>query len=324
MFSIIVPVYNVEKYVSRCIESIRSQTYDNWELILIDDGSTDNSGKICDKYSADIRINIIHQNNQGVSRARNKGIECAKGENILFIDSDDWLDKRALEEYQKGFDKKADIVACDMALVYNEQGDYKIANKWDGQGDRLVQGRDILFSILKKSAILGNKAFKKKVIEDIWFNPQMSFGEDTEFLAKVLLKTKSIWLSNHCSYFYYEVRPGNVVSSPLSKKDLEFIENNYKIYDILKNSNDRTIAVHRINVAIGQIIEKIRVTDDDKDNIYVKKCKRLARYPSLINVFLYLIDYRYKPSRRIRYLVWLISPQLWIYIKKRKIHYLDQ
>lgn len=98
LVSVVVPVYNVEKYIARCIESILSQTHENLELILVDDGSPDQSGAICDDYaSKDSRIVVIHQANSGVSKARNAGIDCAKGEFLLFVDSDDWIESTHIE-----------------------------------------------------------------------------------------------------------------------------------------------------------------------------------------------------------------------------------
>lgn len=92
LISVIIPVYNVEKYLHRCLDSVIEQTYKNLEVILIDDGSTDHSGEICDDYAAkDVRIHVIHQENQGVSAARNKGLDTAKGEYIAFVDSDDYI-----------------------------------------------------------------------------------------------------------------------------------------------------------------------------------------------------------------------------------------
>ena len=100
LISVIIPVYNVEEYLDRCLESATLQTYKNIEIILIDDGSTDNSGKMCDEWAEkDRRIRVIHQKNGGLSNARNKGIEEAKGEFISFIDSDDWIEANMLTDF---------------------------------------------------------------------------------------------------------------------------------------------------------------------------------------------------------------------------------
>lgn len=117
--SIIVPIYNAQNHLKKCIESIINQTEKDIEIILIDDGSTDDSLKICNEYQRkDFRINVIHQNNSGVSIARNQGIKIAKGEYIGFVDSDDWIDldmfKRLLEEAKK----QMQILLCVMQLLF--------------------------------------------------------------------------------------------------------------------------------------------------------------------------------------------------------------
>ena len=121
LVSIIVPVYNVEKYIDRCINSIIDQDYANWELILIDDGSTDNSGKRCDQYASErSNIYVIHQKNQGVSTARNVGIQIAKGEYFLFVDSDDWISPQMLSS-MLGKNKDADLIVCDSYDVITDE-----------------------------------------------------------------------------------------------------------------------------------------------------------------------------------------------------------
>lgn len=113
--SIICPVYKAEKYLHKCIESIIAQTLTDWELILVDDGSPDSSGELCDKYAIqDSRIRIIHKQNEGVSVARQTGLDAAHGEYVIHVDSDDWVEPNMLEElYKKAKQDDADIVICD-------------------------------------------------------------------------------------------------------------------------------------------------------------------------------------------------------------------
>ena len=119
--SVIVPVYNVEKYLPRCVDSILSQTFSDFELILVDDGSPDNCGAICDMYAAvDNRVKVMHQNNSRVSAARNAGINIAQGEWIAFIDPDDWIHKDYLRLLYYGAEKETDIVFCDCLVTSNE------------------------------------------------------------------------------------------------------------------------------------------------------------------------------------------------------------
>lgn len=125
--SVIVPVYNVEKYLSRCIDSILSQTFTDFELLLVDDGSTDKSGEICDEYAkTDARIKVFHTENRGVSAARNLGIKEASADWISFVDSDDWVEDKYLSDlYGEGFSHDECIV-CQSVFMENESSPEKI------------------------------------------------------------------------------------------------------------------------------------------------------------------------------------------------------
>lgn len=129
--SVVVPVFNAEKYLSECIDSILSQTFTDFELLLINDGSKDNSGAICDEYAhKDYRVKVFHKENGGVSSARNLGLENAKGEWIAFVDSDDWIDKTMYQEmHDLAILDNADVVYCDINMVfYSHQVAWKAAN----------------------------------------------------------------------------------------------------------------------------------------------------------------------------------------------------
>lgn len=119
LISVIIPVYNIEKYIFKCLSSVASQKYTNLEIIVVDDGSTDNSGEICDMFAAgDNRIKIIHQKNAGLSAARNAGIDASKGEYIGFIDGDDYIDKMMYYEMIHIIEQNdADMVICDYESV---------------------------------------------------------------------------------------------------------------------------------------------------------------------------------------------------------------
>ena len=122
--SVIVPVYKAEKYLHRCVDSIIAQTFTDWELLLVDDGSPDKSGEICDGYSRhDGRIMVYHKNNGGVSTARQTGIDKAIGDYTIHVDPDDWIEPTMLEElYHKATDNNADMVICDFVFEYKSGG----------------------------------------------------------------------------------------------------------------------------------------------------------------------------------------------------------
>ena len=125
LVSVIVPVYNVEKYLEQCVDSVLNQTYRNLEIILVDDGSQDSSREICDTYiNVDSRVKVIHQENGGSSSARNAGLVCASGAYVFFLDSDDWLAYNAIEiMLLKALTNNAQMVICDIALIY--ESDYR-------------------------------------------------------------------------------------------------------------------------------------------------------------------------------------------------------
>ena len=122
LISIIIPIYNTERFIQRCLDSIIAQTYTNWEAILVDDGSPDNCGKICDEYAAiDSRFNVIHQENRGVVNARNNAIAKSKGEYLAFVDSDDFIEPTMLEDMVSvAVNKRADIVWCCAKAIFKE------------------------------------------------------------------------------------------------------------------------------------------------------------------------------------------------------------
>lgn len=182
LISIIVPVYNSEKYLEQCIESIINQTYKKLEVILVDDGSTDNSKKICDEYAQkDSRILAIHKENQGVSSARNVGIEKANGKYIYFADSDDYLDCSLITEMYSNFQENdVDVVVCEYNCHnQNENVDNKLHYMFDEKKisfQELVMNNDYMVY-----GYLWNKMFKKKDIKK-FFNEKVHVKEDLLFL----------------------------------------------------------------------------------------------------------------------------------------------
>lgn len=207
LISVIVPIYNVEKQLKRCINSIINQTYKNIQILLIDDGSKDSSGKICDDFSKyDTRIVVLHQDNVGVSAARNKGIELAKGRYICFIDSDDYIEKNYIEElYQLMRDEKIDLGICDLNYKYTNKEDC-----WSAVGEKTINlknvSEEIFLELNEKYLLYGpyNKIFKSSIIkkQKIKFIKEMSYGEDLIFNLSYLQYVKIIKTTNQTRYNY--------------------------------------------------------------------------------------------------------------------------
>lgn len=200
MLSIIVPVYNAESYLSRCIDSILSQRLASIEILLVDDGSTDQSGTICDKYAAkDNRIKVFHKTNGGVSSARNMGLNHASGEWIAFVDADDQLTNNALSE---------DVLEGDLILypyLIQKNGDIVHAS-WKFTPALYSEAQSFLSRYIHEGTFrtVWSKLFRKKLIGKIRFDERISIGEDHLFLLEYLAHTRSISIADKPFYIYNE------------------------------------------------------------------------------------------------------------------------
>ncbi len=204
-FSIIVPVYNAEKYIRRCVDSVLMQTFTDYELILVDDGSPDGSGAICDEYAEkDARIKVIHKENGGVSSARNKGLDIASGERIMFVDSDDWIDARTLEALNSIFQEKDTDILCFGFFSYTENGliPYVIDSMDCSVGDMVVSLPKIRGNVSILCTVW-NKVYKREIIEAYQIRfASIPFGEDSIFDLRYYLYAKSVRVIEDCFYFY--------------------------------------------------------------------------------------------------------------------------
>lgn len=202
--SIIVPVYKVEKYLRRCLDSIVNQTFTDWECILVDDGSPDNSGKICDEYAEkDRRFRVFHQVNTGVSAARNKGLDEARGEWISFVDSDDWIEDNALESLTE---KMSDYHLI-IGGIMHVQGSSTIEQRFTSQNINLTFFINLLF-VSSNYGYLGYlfpKLYDSKIIQrnNLRFNEKIYYNEDRLFLLQYVLNCKKIFFEDKILYNYF-------------------------------------------------------------------------------------------------------------------------
>ena len=234
LISIIVPVYSVEKYLGECIDSILRQTYENFELILVDDGSPDDSGKICDKYAErDERIKVIHKENGGVSSARNTGLDNAKGEYITFVDSDDIIDNRYLElMYKRIVEADSDMCFCRFDRLEGNSF-FKIK---EGMFPPFCNcnNREQMASLLSrfftlKNNLLGSSCrilYKAKKIKGNVFNEKLKIGEDLIYVIRCILKSETICSIKEELYHYRY----NFGSATLSYRK-RYLENNIALYN---------------------------------------------------------------------------------------------
>ena len=224
LISVIVPVYNVEKCLDRCIKSIVNQTYKNIEVILINDGSTDNSLKICKEWqSKDKRIVIVDQKNKGVSAARNIGLDIAKGEYVAFVDSDDWINEIMYETLLNLLkEHHTDIAECDFIKVESESC---ILNQPELKFHKLKNDEFIknLFNGTSYSNILvWNKLYKRSLFTEFRF-PEGVIHEDQFLLPKIYLKCNTTIHCNQKLYYYFE-NSNSITRSQFTKKRLDSLK----------------------------------------------------------------------------------------------------
>jgi glycosyltransferase involved in cell wall biosynthesis len=233
LISIIVPVYNTEKYLDNCIKSIVNQSYKNLEIILIDDGSTDNSGEICEKWSKkDSRIVLIHQNNQGVSTARNIGLNIATGEYIGFVDSDDYIDEKMYELLINKIKKyDAGICFCNVYAVNDN-----IINAPQMSYPEICTSKEfmnIYWKTKNKNGVLWNKLIKSKYFKNIKFESNISYAEDVLVYFQILNRAEKVVFEK--SYLYFHRNRKDSLSYRLDIKrypdNLEVMSNLNKILE---------------------------------------------------------------------------------------------
>lgn len=215
LISIIIPVYNVEKFLAKCLDSILSQTYTNWEAILVDDGSPDDCGKICDEYAAkDKRFKVIHQTNGGVSVARQTGLDNATGDYIIHCDPDDWIEPTMLGDmFECAIANNADIVICDMTIHKGKLIEYSSQNLPENITSKKLQKKIIRQEF---HGSLCNKLIRKDCCKDISFTPKdISFCEDELFLIKLLNQELAIKYIPK-GFYHYILHKGSV-SMPTKK-----------------------------------------------------------------------------------------------------------
>lgn len=221
-YSIIIPVFNVETLLPRCVDSVLAQEYPDFEVLLVDDGSTDGSGRICDEYAGkDRRVKVIHQKNSGVSAARNTGLEHASGEFIVFADSDDCVGPRYLLDFC-GCD--SDYV-CHGLTTYEEDG--VEVSRTEMQETHLTASKDNLLNLLKQNylSFICSKRFKQEIIEryKIRFTPNINYAEDTLFILDYLEHAEKISFFSANNYAYYRYASRETLSNRSSIERLGMV-----------------------------------------------------------------------------------------------------
>lgn len=224
LISIVVPLYNVEQYLQKCVDSLINQTYKNLEIILVDDGSPDNCPKICDEYAKqDIRIKVIHKENGGLSDARNAGMKVARGEYISFIDSDDWIKSEMIEDmYNRMIEDNSDLVSSGVIWVDVDGTEIRTATVSENCVLNTEQAMKELINDGKLKQHVWNKLYKTDLIKNIPFD-KGKYHEDVFWSYKVIGESKRISIEKN-SYYFYVQRSESIMGEKYSAKRLDALD----------------------------------------------------------------------------------------------------
>ena len=230
--SVIVPLFNAETFLNRCVDSIINQTYENLEIILVDDGSTDNSPNICDEYKLkDARVKVVHQKNSGVSYARNTGIKCATGKWILWVDSDDYIDPKLCEKvYSTAIKYCADIVVFGFLKFYD---DGKVEKVNGEEESRLIDISEAMRQLSDKKIgnFPWNRFYKKELFDGIKY-PNGRVFEDIGTTYRLIDKANTMYFLDSNLYYYYQAN--NSITHTISQKNItDEFEQRYEQYNYL-------------------------------------------------------------------------------------------
>ena len=285
--SVIIPVYNVENYLRRCLDSVLNQQLKDIEVLLIDDGSTDNSGNICDEYEKkDERIKTIHKENGGLSSARNVGIREATADFITFIDSDDWIAldiyKYAMELQEK---KNADIVQFAFEKVYSEScGEKNLEIQC-----REYDGKELIPCIYQNNTPISisawDKVYRKELFTDNMYTENRIF-EDTLLMPKLLFKAGKVFISNKIGYYYYQQNSNSITKTYQLWQLTDRIYAHQDNREFYKKNNLQKALLWcdtTYSFVLVEVLKKWKKSGKKKDLRY-KEVKK--KYSSLIGEFL--------------------------------------
>ena len=291
---VIVPIYNVEFYLKKCIDSILSQTFPYYELILVDDGSTDKSGKICDEYAErNENVRVVHTVHQGVAAARNRGIEESRGEYVAFVDSDDWLDRQYLEIlYRLIRQYGADLVISSGKNVLEGQEIRVVHNNWDqisSQAEvisRCEAYRRMLVCENNVSLVTWAKLYRKDLFQTIQY-PVGQIYEDSGVIDQIIEKCSQIVCTSYAGYYYLR-RKGSIVHGRISDGHMAGVRNAEYLLGFIRGKYPEIVDAAKIHY-LRNCFDLLNLAIVDPE--YQKETKALRREIVRAKGFLLLCRY---------------------------------
>ena len=284
LISVVVPIYNVENYLKKCIESIINQTYDYIEIILVDDGSTDKSGEICDEYEKiDTRIQVIHKENGGLSDARNSGLRIARGEYIAFIDSDDFIEKNFIEVlYKLCKENNAEIAQCEFGKVGYEK--FNIVQEKKDTEILIKTGKQMIYDIYNGKhmiyTVAWNKLYKRSLFKGIEY-PKGKINEDEATTYKLFYKATKVVITNQ--KLYNDVyRKNSIMNRKYNIKRLDGLWAFERRMEFFKEKNEKELLkltqvayAYELMRSYGNVREYIENSNEIQKDL-LKKHKKIA------------------------------------------------
>lgn len=254
MVSIIVPVYNVEKYIRKCVDSILRQTYKNLDIILVDDGSLDSSGKICDEYAyTDDRVNVIHQSNLGLSAARNAGLELAKGEYIVFVDSDDYISYECIETCIVNMTNEVELLMFNYALV--DENNNIIEKMYSKKRELMTEKmfwNNYFSGNVVVCVIACCKMYRRTLFKDVRFR-NGRLHEDEFILHHIIRQCNNIVFIDQPLYYYLQ-RNGSITTSRNTKSFWDSVAAYYERAIYFKEKGDYLFEEYTYNKIIDMCL----------------------------------------------------------------------
>lgn len=316
LITVIVPVYNVEKYFKQCLDSIINQTYKNLEIILINDGSPDNCGKICDEYAKkDNRIKVIHKENGGLSSARNAGLDIATGEYISFIDSDDCVAENFIETlYKLCIENNCDISECDFLKFENNVVTQAKIAEIQCYTSNEIQHK-IYSEEYVKTIVVWNKLYKRYLYKGLRF-PVGKINEDEFITYKVLYNCKNNIAVTNEQLYYYRYNAQSIMGRKFNEKRLDALEAFEERKQFYKDRNEvelynKTVAQYQQILILFYGLAKKNIENNSKvlENIKNKARKNYSEYRTIKNINI---------ANKIKALLFYISPTILLWLLKIK------
>lgn len=280
LISIIIPAYNIENHIEKCLDSLLNQTYKNLDIIIVDDGSSDNTGKIIDDYASEHKnIKVIHKKNSGVSAARNSGIEVANGDYIGFVDGDDTVDEEMFEVLiDNAIKYGADISHCGYKMVFPSRIDY-----YHNTGVLVEQDKELgLKDLLTGNQVepgLWNKIYKKELFKDIKIDESIKINEDLLINYYLFKNAKKSIFYDKC-FYNYTIRKGSAATSKVNiNKIIDPIKVRKEILeDLDKNSDLYDIAYEKYIMSLVGVCRSVQIRKNKEYKSYIDDAKKSLRY----------------------------------------------